>query len=71
MTKLAFTVQCLWCPITFLKTTRGGREKRFCSNRCRAQYHYALRRWAQLAVDAGLVPVVAFKRFGPKEGHYG
>ncbi len=63
--------ECLWCPTTFTSITRGGREKKFCGNECRASYHYALRRWAQLAVDAGLVPVECFKKFGPEEGHYG
>ena len=62
---------CRWCDHAFPKLTRGGPGKKFCGNQCRASYHYALRRWAQLAVDAGLVPVMAFKKFGPEEGHYG
>jgi len=64
-------ITCLWCPVQFVRTAHGGPDKKFCGDRCRASYHYALRRWAQLAVDAGLVPVVAFKKFGPEKGHYG
>jgi len=62
---------CRWCEAEFTKRVSGGSRQKFCSDRCRGEYHYALRKWGQLAVDSGLVPVSAFRRFGPEEGHYG
>ena len=62
---------CPWCGKAFKYKYRGGYRKKFCFKRCKDAYHYALRKWAQLAVDKGLIPVEAFRKFGPKEGHYG
>ena len=51
---------CLWCaaPVTL---RRGGSPKKFCSARCRHEFHSCARRWAEAAVAAGALSVDVLK----------
>src|SRR5215813_11019974 len=51
---------CLWCaaPVT---PRRGGSPKKFCSTRCRHEFHSCARRWAEAAVAAGALSVDVLK----------
>ena len=44
---------CGWCGTPFKAVKRGDREKRFCSDRCRAGFHSAARQWVQMAIEDG------------------
>jgi hypothetical protein len=47
---------CLWCtaPVT---PRRGGSPRKFCSTRCRHEFHSCARRWAEAAVDLGILTI--------------
>jgi hypothetical protein len=47
---------CLWCaaPVTL---RRGGSPKKFCCARCRHEFHSCARRWAEAAVDLGILTI--------------
>jgi hypothetical protein len=51
---------CLWCaaPVTL---RRGGSPKKFCSDRCRHEFHSCARRWAEAAVAAGTLNIDVLK----------
>jgi hypothetical protein len=51
---------CLWCaaPVTL---RRGGSPKKFCSARCRHEFHSCARRWTEAAVAAGALSVDVLK----------
>lgn len=51
----SWTVCCAWCGVPFRRLRQGGREKRFCADRCRAAFHTAARRWVLKAIDAGVI----------------
>src|SRR5688500_4114148 len=44
---------CLWCSTVFRPRASGGTRQRFCSRRCRGEFHDCARRWATAEVDAG------------------
>jgi hypothetical protein len=46
---------CPWCGRSFAAGGRGGRERRFCSTRCRQTFHSAARLWAIALVEGGLL----------------
>jgi hypothetical protein len=54
---------CLWCaaPVTL---RRGGSPKKFCSARCRHEFHSCARRWAEAAVAAGALSIDVLKNGG-------
>ncbi len=56
-------MNCLWCDRPFEAKTMGGREKRFCSDRCRQVFHNALRLWGRVAFREGLVSIETLKGF--------
>jgi hypothetical protein len=47
---------CLWCaaPVTL---RRGGSPRKFCSIRCRHEFHSCARRWAEAAIDLGILTI--------------
>jgi len=51
---------CLWCDQPFNPGTRGE-PKRFCSTRCRQDFHAAARRWAIAAVETGRLTVAELR----------
>jgi hypothetical protein len=46
-------VFCPWCERAFSPRLTGGKPQRFCSVRCRREFHAAARAWALAAIDAG------------------
>ena len=52
---------CLWCaaPVTL---RRGGSPKKFCSARCRHEFHSCARRWAEAAVAVGALSIGTLKK---------
>jgi hypothetical protein len=52
---------CVWCPKTFRPPTSSGIPKRFCSGRCRLDFHRALSKWAIEALDAKLITIEMIK----------
>ena len=48
---------CEWCGAVFEAVKRGDREKRFCSDSCRAGFHSAARRWVQNAIEEGRLTI--------------
>ena len=55
---------CLWCAAPFT-LRRGGSPKKFCSARCRHEFHRCARRWAEAAVAAGALSVDVLKNGDP------
>src|SRR6516165_3647614 len=55
---------CLWCvaPVT---PRRGGSPKKFCSTRCRQEFHSRARRWAETAVAIGVLSIDVLKNGDP------
>jgi hypothetical protein len=51
---------CLWCaaPVTL---RRGGSPRKFCSTRCRHEFHSCARRWAETAIATGGLSVDVLK----------
>jgi hypothetical protein len=54
MTRAAVAT-CAWCPSSFKPRPAGGSPQRFCSTRCRQRFHTAARRWAIVAIEAGVL----------------
>jgi hypothetical protein len=54
---------CLWCAVA-LTLRRGGSPKKFCSARCRHEFHSCARRWAEAAVAAGALSIDVLKNGG-------
>jgi len=44
---------CVWCG-SELEHKATGRDKRFCSAKCRVYHKRALKRWAKCCIDATL-----------------
>jgi hypothetical protein len=55
---------CLWCAVP-LSLRRGGSPKKFCSTRCRHEFHSSARRWAEAAIAAGALSVNVLKNGNP------
>jgi hypothetical protein len=49
---------CLWCNTSYRARNSGGREQRFCSERCRRAFHAAVRRWTLGELAAGRLTLV-------------
>jgi hypothetical protein len=58
------TRPCLWCGRLFRVRQTGGSPQQFCSSTHRHAFGSAARRWATLAVEAGLLPIEALKATG-------
>lgn len=46
--------RCLWCGQSF-EPRKGGKPQRFCGPTHRRLFHIMARRWAERAVDLGLL----------------
>ena len=55
------TRPCMWCGELFTSRKTGGKPQRFCSERCRKEFHHACRVWAEQLVRGGELPVSALK----------
>ena len=64
-TAVAVRPACLWCDTAF-EPRKAGSPQRFCSSKCRDEFHSAGRRYAERAVLGGLL-TVAELRNGPPE----
>ena len=64
-TAVAIRPACLWCETAF-EPRKAGSPQRFCSSKCRDEFHSAGRRYAERAVLGGLL-TVADLRNGPAE----
>ncbi len=53
--------QCLWCDNTFTPRSTGGHAQKFCSVRCREEFHEAGRAWVAAAVAEGRLSVADLK----------
>jgi hypothetical protein len=47
---------CLWCTAPY-SLRRGGSPRKFCSTRCRHKFHSCARRWAEAAIDLGILTI--------------
>jgi hypothetical protein len=47
------TSACDWCETPYRARSSGGREQRFCGERCRRAFHTAVRRWTLGELAAG------------------
>jgi hypothetical protein len=47
---------CLWCTVPYF-LRRGGSPRKFCSTRCRHKFHSCARRWAEAAIDLGILTI--------------
>ena len=56
---------CMWCGEPFTPRKTGGKPQRFCSDRCRKEFHRACRIWAEAQVWFGELPVSALKHACP------
>src|SRR5436305_8903667 len=53
-TAVAIRPACLWCDTAF-EPRKAGSPQRFCSSKCRDEFHWAGRRYAERAVLGGLL----------------
>ncbi len=53
--------QCSWCESSFTPRTTGGRAQKFCSAKCREDFHAAGRTWVTAAVAEGHLSVAELK----------
>jgi len=59
---------CLWCQHAFTPRATGGKAQRFCSPRCRRDFH-AARAWALAAVNAGTLSVAVLRNKPQHNAH--
>ena len=52
---------CLWCAVPVTLRRGGSPKKKFCSTRCRHEFHSCARRWAEAAVAAGALSIDVLK----------
>ena len=52
---------CVWCGVPYTPRTNGGKPQRFCSEKCRVEFHRGCRLWAEQLVWSGELPVSALK----------
>lgn len=45
--------KCFWCGTEFRALKVGAHRKKFCSVRCKSQFHTAARRWAERSLAQG------------------
>ena len=64
-TAVAIRPACLWCDTAF-EPRKAGSPQRFCTSKCREEFHSVGRRYAERAVLGGLL-TVADLRNGPPE----
>ena len=56
---------CLWCDTAF-EPRKAGSPQRFCSSKCRDEFHSAGRRYAERAVLGGLLTVADLRNGLPE-----
>ena len=56
-TVMTAPAKCDWCGNPFEPRKFGRHEKRFCSTRCKDQFHTAARRYVDQAISAGAISV--------------
>jgi hypothetical protein len=57
----AATNACDWCETPYRARNSGGREQRFCGERCRRAFHAGVRRWTLGELAAGRLTLVNIK----------
>jgi hypothetical protein len=60
---------CMWCLAPFHLARKRGSERRFCSSRCRVEFHTAARRWAESQLAAGKVTIARLKKAPSESVH--
>ena len=55
------TTACDWCETPYRARNSGGREQRFCGERCRRAFHAAVRRWTLGELAAGRLTLANIK----------
>jgi hypothetical protein len=56
---------CLWCETPYRPRNSGGREQRFCGERCRRAFHAGVRRWTLGELAAGRLTLADIKNGRP------
>jgi hypothetical protein len=58
------TTACVWCgrPVS---PQRGGSPRRFCTSLHKAAFHRAARKWAERAIEVGVLTVADIKSDDP------
>src|SRR2546430_16756349 len=64
-TAVAIRPACLWCETAF-EPRKAGSPQRFCSSKCRDEFHSAGRRYAERAVLGGLLTVAGLRNGLPE-----
>jgi hypothetical protein len=64
-TTVAIRPACLWCDTAF-EPRKAGSPQRFCSSKCRDEFHSAGRRYAERAVLGGLLTVADLLNGSPE-----
>ena len=64
-TAAAIRPACLWCDTAF-EPRKAGSPQRFCSSKCRDEFHSAGRRYAERAVLGGLLAVPDLRNGSPE-----
>ena len=49
--------ECYWCGAPFSAGIVGAHRKRFCSTKCKNEFHSAARRWAEQALADGRLSI--------------
>jgi hypothetical protein len=63
-TAVAIRPACLWCETAF-EPRKAGSPQRFCTSKCREEFHSAGRRYAERAVLGGLLTVADLRNGSP------
>jgi hypothetical protein len=61
---------CLWCAVPVTLRRGGSPKKKFCSTRCRHEFHSCARRWAEAAVAAGALSIDVLKNGGLQRARF-
>ena len=64
-TTVAIKPACLWCDTAF-ERCQGGSPQRFCTSKCREEFHSAGRRYAEHAVLSGQLTVADLRNGSPE-----
>src|SRR2546423_6939265 len=64
-TAVAVRPGCLWCDTAF-EPRKAGSPQRFCTSKCREEFHSAGRRYAERAVLGGLLTAADLRNGSPE-----
>src|SRR5438309_10872328 len=64
-TAAAIRPACLWCDTAF-EPRKAGSPQRFCTSKCREEFHSAGRRYAERAVLGGLLTAADLRNGSPE-----